>query len=152
MKWRDLLGNWGVNKLQLKAGFLEAEFVAQDVDRNAAWELYVELATRISTQPLPHDQGVDKAALSSLHSLFGTTREILKKHGPSASRFAPLAIAVLNDVLRPFLTRWHAQFEAGLPLGDADHRKFRSEVEAIRQDMLQYADLLARIAAVDNHA
>ena len=60
MKWRDLLTNWGLTKLQLKAGFVEAEFAPQDADRNAAWELYIELATRVSTQPLPPDEGVEK--------------------------------------------------------------------------------------------
>lgn len=145
MKWRDLLANWGLSKLQLKAGFLEAEFAPQDADRNAAWELYIELSTRISTQPLPADQGVEKAALASLHSLFATTREILKRHGPAASRFAPVAIAVLNNVLRPFLTRWHG-FEGDRKLDDEERALLRTQLEVLRQDMLAYADLLARIA------
>lgn len=147
MKWRDLLTNWGLTKLQLKAGFVEAEFAPQDADRNAAWELYIELATRISTQPLPPDEGVEKTALASLHSLFASTRDILKRHGPGASRFAPVAIAVLNDILRPFLTRWHADFEAGRTFDDAEVALFRKQLEMLRQDLLEYSDLLARIAA-----
>ena len=146
MKWRDLLTNWGLTKLQLKAGFVEAEFTPQDADRNAAWELYIELATRVSTQPLPPDEGVEKTALASLHSLFASTRDILKRHGPGASKFAPVAIAVLNDILRPFLTRWHADFEATFTLDKAEQDLFRKQLEALRQDMLEYAELLARIA------
>jgi len=146
MKWRDLLRNWGLTKLQLKAGFVEAEFTPQDADRNAAWELYIELATRVSTQPLPPDEGVEKTALASLHSLFASTRDILKRHGPGASKFAPVAIAVLNDILRPFLTRWHADFDAACSLDKAEQDLFRKQLEALRQDMLEYAELLARIA------
>ena len=56
------------------------------------------------------------------------------------------AIAVLNDILRPFLTRWHADFEAACSLDKAEQDLFRKQLEALRQDMLEYAELLARIA------
>jgi len=50
MKLRDFLENWGLSGLKINLGFLEGEFEPQDPDRNAAWELYVELLTRITTQ------------------------------------------------------------------------------------------------------
>lgn len=149
MKWRYLLGEWGLSKLQLKAGFVEAEFSPDDADRKAAWELYIELATRISTQPLPADQGVEAAALASLHSLFATAREIMKRHGREAHAFARIAIAVLNRILRPFLTRWHPTFAAPSAPDNALMLVFRQELEGLRQDMLEYARLLAAIADVE---
>lgn len=45
--------------------------------RWAAWALYIELKTRITTQALNDDQGLLREALNSLYSLFGSTREIL---------------------------------------------------------------------------
>jgi hypothetical protein len=152
MKWRDLLGEWGVSKLQLKLGFVEAEFAPQDVDRQAAWELYVELATRVSTQRLLDAEGSEKQALSSVYSLFPTTREILKKHGPSAQNFARVAIAVLNVVLRPFLTRWHLEFERGTALDEATAKRFRDELAAVRGDLFEYTKVLAAIADVEQLA
>jgi hypothetical protein len=149
MKWRYLLGEWGLSKLQLKAGFVEAEFTPQDADRKAAWELYIELATRISTQPLPPDQGVEATALESLHSLFATTREIMRRHGPEARAFARIGIAVLNRILRPFLTRWHPRFAPPAAPDKASLLVFRQELEGIRHDMLEYARLLAAIADVE---
>lgn len=150
MKWRDLFADWGLNKLQLKAGFLTAEFSPQDADRNAAWELYVELATRISTQPLPGDQGVDKQAFASLYSLFQTTRDIMKRHGPAAKNFTRIGIAVLNRVLRPFLTRWHGIIDTEPPPSADTSRDFRRQLEELRVDMLGYASVLARIADVED--
>jgi hypothetical protein len=55
------------------------------------------------------DQGLLREALGSLYSLFGTTREILRKYGPTVGKpkgegrlsFAILAVAVLNTLLRP---------------------------------------------------
>lgn len=149
MRWRDLLGEWGVSRLQLKLGFVEAEFVAQEIDRRAAWELFVELATRVSTQSLPDMQGSEKQSLSSLYALFPTTREILKHHGPSAQNSARIAIAVLNVVLRPFLTRWHAKFERGDPLDELTCKQFRQELALMRVDLLEYANVLARVADVE---
>lgn len=149
MKWRDFLGEWGVSRLQLKLGLVEAEFVARDVDRQAAWELYIELATRVSTQLLPDAQGSDKQALSSIYSLFPATREILKRHGPSAQNFARIAIAVLNLVLRPFLTRWHLQFEGAAMPDPSAVAQFRQELAAMRVDLREYANVLARIADVE---
>lgn len=150
MKWRDVLADWGVSKLQLKLGFLDMEFGPQDADRNAAWELYVELATRISTQPLPAEQGVDQQALASLYSLFQTTRDIMKRHGPSATSFTRIGIAVLNRVLRPFLTRWHGVFDTGIKPDLATSAEFRRQLESVRLDMLEYARVLAKIADVED--
>jgi hypothetical protein len=150
MRWRDLLTPWGLTKLNLKAGFVDIEFQPQDDDRKAAWELYVELATRVASQPLAPDQGIDKAALGSLYSLFETTRQILKHYGPGTRSFAPVAIAVLNDVLRPFLARWHESFDAGQPLTEAASKQFRRDLEQTRQDLLAFVDNLAQIADAHN--
>lgn len=54
--------------------------------------------------------------MNSLYSLFGTTREVLKVAGPNvgASRdsVGGIAIAVLNNGLRPFLAKWHPLLQA----------------------------------------
>ena len=49
MKRRDFLEKWGLSSLKINLGFLETEFEPKDPDRAAAWELYVELLTRITT-------------------------------------------------------------------------------------------------------
>jgi len=48
--------------------------------------MYVELVTRISVAELRHGEGLLHEALSSLYSLFDTTREILREYGPSIAR------------------------------------------------------------------
>ena len=61
-------------KLNLKA--VEVEISFQEADKDAAWDLYVEMLTRIVTQPLPAKTGDEKTALESVYSLFPTTRGI----------------------------------------------------------------------------
>lgn len=62
MKRRDFLAEWGLSSLKIKLGFLEGEFAPQDADRSAAWELYVELLTRVTTQALKPEDGDETVA------------------------------------------------------------------------------------------
>ena len=103
-------------EVSLPFGIGRAEWEADEAEQRAAWSLYVELVTRISVEELPEDQGLLREALTSLSSLFTTTRQILREAGPGvgASRqsVGGIAIHVLNAGLRPFLTRWHPQLQA----------------------------------------
>lgn len=46
--------------------------------------------------------GDEETALKSIHSLFPTTRDIIKQHGRKSLTFTKLAIVVLNQIIRPF--------------------------------------------------
>jgi hypothetical protein len=97
--------------VSLPFGLGSAEWEADPTQRRAAWALYVELVTRVAVQELADDAGLVREAMNSLYTLFGTTREILRAAGPDvgASResVGGLSIAVLNQGLRPFLSKWH---------------------------------------------
>ena len=140
-----------------------------DTDQQfAAWELYVELVTRLAVAELGADEGLLRDALTSLHSLFGTTRAILRRYGPSVAR-APgdgvsmvcgLAIAILNEVLRPFLSVWHpllldheSQRPPGVAAGEherawARNREMRAALADLRTLLEEHARLLAIAADV----
>jgi len=66
MKWKKWLENWDMTSLQIKTPFLEMEFQPQNADKDAAWDLYIELLTRITTQPLPKEHGDEQTALMNL--------------------------------------------------------------------------------------
>lgn len=145
-------------------GIGSAEWEADLTERKAAWSLYIELVTRIAIHPLEINEGVLREALTSLHGLFATTREILKAAGPdvgaSHDSVGGIAIAVLTDGLRPFLAKWHPRlqaWEAQRPphLSPKEHEqqwseepKLRAELESLRKELEQYANALAIIAGV----
>jgi hypothetical protein len=149
----------------LPFGIGKAEWEADPTERRAAWSLYIELVTRIAVEPLKGEEGLLREALNSLYSLFGTTREILKEAGPdvgaSHNSVGGIAIAVLNKGLRPFLTKWHPRLQVYEAKRSADvspkeyEDKFpeisdlRKELEALRQDLSQYALALEEIAGVE---
>lgn len=126
------------------------DFSFQEPDRDAAWDLYVEMLTRIVTQPLPTESGDEQAALESVYSLFGTTRHILHKHGRDAIRFSKIAIPVLNQLVRPFTTKWHRESLSGKFKDPAIRREFREELANLLSDMRNYNRMLADIAKVED--
>jgi hypothetical protein len=139
-----------------------------DDERKAAWELYVELVTRIAVVPLGAEEGLLREALSSLYSLFATTRDILRRYGPDVAEpkrsgqysFGFLAVAMLNYGLRPVLARWHPaleDWEAALPAGlsRGEHEKaweyasdLRAALDTTRDALTQYANLMASACGV----
>ena len=154
--------------MDLKVFTISGTWEPNDAERRAAWELYVELITRITVVPLPADQGLMREALDSMYSLFGTTRDILRRHGPELAtakpegqyNFAYLALAILNLVLRPTLERWHPELEAWeseRPEGTSrlEHERnwpqfdeFRADLETTRSYLSRWAALLAKVNKV----
>jgi hypothetical protein len=63
------------------------EWAAQNEDRDAAWEMYVELLTRVTMQPLPEEQGDVIAALNGVYAIFGLTRDTVKRYGRQCQEF-----------------------------------------------------------------
>src|SRR5207244_862732 len=67
-------------------GSISGTWEPDEEERRAAWEMYVELITRIAVQELRESEGLLREALSSLYTLFGTTRQILRDHGPEVAQ------------------------------------------------------------------
>ena len=67
-------------------------------DKEACWDLFVEMDTRIITQPLTG--GIDSSALNSFHALFETHREISKKHGLKCQKYYELTNPIINEIGR----------------------------------------------------
>ena len=150
MQWRDWLAEWGLDSLKINFKFLDMEWKPQDADRNAAWDLYIELLTRIATQPLSEEHGDEATALKSIYDLFGITREILHKHGPRCGQFARLAIPVLNQIIRPFTADWHKRSAAGEFKNPAKCKLFRKELRGLQGKLNCYAQALAKMANVED--
>lgn len=137
-------------------------------EQDAAWEMYVELVTRISVAELTRGEGLLRESLSSLYSMFTTTREILRRNGPSVARpkedsqlsFGYLAISVLNYVLRPVLAKWHPllhdyEHSRDASISALEHESKWDKSDELRQVLnqsrlvlLEYTKLLAQISHV----
>ena len=154
--------------LPFGVGGITGKWKPDQAERQAAWEMYVELITRISVAELHPNEGLLREGLSSLYALFGITRTILREHGAGVAQpkeegqvsFGRLAVAILNGVLRPFLSRWHPL------LSDHENRRnprdsqleheaqwdrnqdLREDLSNVRQVLTEYAGILANVAGV----
>ena len=156
--------------LDLKFFSIKGTWEPNDAERRAAWELYVELVTRVSVVPLRGDEGLLREALSSLYSLFTTTREVLREYGPEVAEpkkdgqynFGYLAVAMLNYGIRPLLASWHPALEDWESKRPADRSRrdheqawprtgeLRTALRDTRAILTSYADLLASACGVPN--
>jgi hypothetical protein len=151
-------------------GEISGTWEPADAERSAAWELYLELVTRVSVEELAPDEGFLREALSSLYTFFGTTRDILRRYGPDIApplapghiSFAVLAVTVLNRVLRPLLASWHprlAAYESQRPEGrdpvvwerEWEHEEaLREAIAEVRGALMSLARTLQEVAGVSD--
>jgi hypothetical protein len=150
MKWSKWLENWDMTSLKIRAPFLEMEWNPSEPDKVAAWQLYVELLTRVSTQALAVNGGDEKTALESVYSLFPTTRSIIKDNGRECIEFTKIAVVVLNQMIRPFTAKWHQTSGRG-GFDDPDIcAQFRSELEELQITLRKYTAMLSNMAEVED--
>ena len=150
MKWEHWLDQWGMTGLRINLHFLQLDWAPSDKDKDAAWELYIELLTRITTQPLAAEHGDEATALESVYSLFPLTRATLKNTGRGCEEFAKIAVVVLNQVVRPFTAKWHRLSLAGVFEDPAQSRQFREELEVLQAQLRRYTQMMADMAGVED--
>ena len=150
MKWNKWLENWNMTSLKINVKFLEMEFKPSEPDKEAAWEMYIELLTRIATQPLKESEGAEESALESVYSLFPTTRSIIKDHGRDCIEFTKLAVVVLNQKIRPFTAKWHKALTEKALGKLAVRKQFRAELQQLQSVLQIYTGMLAQMAGVED--
>ena len=154
--------------LDLKFFKVAGTWEPNNAERLAAWELYVELITRVAVVPLPGEQGLLTEALTSHYTLFATTRDILRRHGPSIAEpkpegqynFGYLSVIMLNTVIRPLLAHWHPlleDWERTRPpeRSQVEHERqwpeageLRAELDRTQATLASYASLLATACGI----
>lgn len=156
--------------IKLKTPFFEVggSWQPNNAERDAAWEIYVQLVTRVATAPMPHDLGSDREVLHSLYALFQVHRDVLTKYGVDVAQSKPsgqynlgyLAVTTLNLIVRPFLTYWHgrlALWEAVRPENSTElqheaswpeHGEFRHRLAGLRGCLQTYAGWLSTACGV----
>jgi hypothetical protein len=152
MTWSEYLTDCGAAQaIVLSHAQGQWQWEPTAADRRAAWELHVELVTRITSQELHFRAGTEEAALQSLVDFFKATRGMLTRADPGCWHFATLATLLLNQALRPFTARWHArQTDGKLATGD-DRHQFRQELRKLQTTLRRYARVFGGLIDRDHY-
>ena len=118
-------------------------------DKDASWEMYVELNTKMTTQLITQSYnnksrtGDTRSALTSIYSIFPETRDILKRYGLQGKQFASLAFEMLNVVIRPFTTKWH-----GFSIETKSTKlQFQENLKQLQSDLAPYVAKFLEMAS-----
>lgn len=149
MKWNEKIAKWNLTSIKINVKLAEMEFIYNDMDEKAAWEMYVEIITRILSSPLLYKNGDEKTALESIYTLFQTTRSLLKMYGREGQTFSKLAVVILNQIIRPFTTKWHNVSIQGFQ-NEREKLEFREDLKILQEELKKYMVALAELANVED--
>ena len=112
-------GGWKsfeIDEAQFGLGKQKLTLRPNQTDRQIAYKIWVELSTRKIGLPIDLNDDVIVEIYDSWYNFFGVTRELIKDVPVSKFRrkdtekIIKLSIEVLNQGMRPHLTKWQARF------------------------------------------
>jgi hypothetical protein len=134
------------------AGSFSGTWTPNDAERRAAWDLLVDLVTRVTVVPLADDDGRLDAALASFASVFEVGRNALRAHGPEVAiersgevSFAVLVAHLLNRVIRPVTAWWHPRVRGLDEEVSPSPMRTKQELRGVLRDL---SELITEFAVV----
>jgi len=149
--WSAWMELWKIKDAKLVEKRGDNCWAPSDEDRALAWDIYIELHSRVSTQSLDDKQGNDLAALESIHNLFSIARERMQFHGIQCANTSTLIMLFLNQYLREFMTKWHkfSIQENWKDGGGVINENFRSELKGIQESLESFSTALSHLAGAN---
>lgn len=119
--WRWYHGNVGwknfeIDQAEIGVGHGKLKLKPNMTDRQVAYSIWVELSTRKIGLPIDFEHDVIAEVYDSWYAFFSVTRELVKSvpvnkvRQDSTQKIIKLSVEVLNEGLRPHLTKWQARF------------------------------------------
>lgn len=116
MYFRRKLTDFEIDSAEFGLGDQKISLKPNDTDRQIAYSIWVELSTRKIGLPIDVEDDVIAEIYESWYAFFSVTRELIKDipvskvRSDSTSKIISLSVEVLNEGLRPHLTKWQARF------------------------------------------
>ena len=110
------LRSFEIDQASLGLGSSTLVLRPNETDRQIAYQIWVELSTRKIGIPIDLDHDVVAEIYDSWYSFFSITRDLIKSvpvqrvRRRDTAKIVQLSVDILNQGLRPHLTRWQARF------------------------------------------
>lgn len=147
------LVDWELDGAEMGLGDHKLSFKPNNIDRQIAYSIWVELSTRKIGLPIYAEDDVISEVYDSWYAFFSVTREMIKDipvskvRGKSTSQIIDLSVEVLNEGLRPHLTKWQARFRHWYER-QMDNESDGSPQE-VQKDFPAYDELVADLLEVN---
>lgn len=132
-------------------GSSKLQFKPNAIDRQIAYAIWVELSTRKIGLEIDLEHDVISEVYNSWYEFFGVTRELIKEVPAHKLRqkgtraIVKTSVDVLNDGLRPHLTRWQARFRRWFEAQELTER----EPQEVQTEFPAFDDLSDDLLAIN---
>ena len=137
--------------VSLGIGEFKCELTCGNEVQEIAYQLWVEMITRKIAIPLEEDDVIIEV-YDSWYAAFSAIRELLKtvpgKRLEDASDLIDITTNVLNEGLRPHLTKWQARYRAWY---DIESNKSEESPQDIQKRYPEYEQLLSDMMETNQH-
>lgn len=151
--WRP----YEIDEAEFGLGNQKVKIRPNDIDRQIAYKIWVELSTRKVGLEIDLDNDVISEIYDSWYSFFSVTRELIKDVPVSkfrrkdTERIIALSIDVLNSGIRPHLTKWQARFRRWYEFQLQKEENSDCHPQDIQKRFSDYEDLKGDILAVNKN-
>lgn len=150
----SLFGSPSGVSVGLPFGLGSVTYDTTQVDRTVAWKLYVQLVTRKAALPFDDENDTLADVLDSLFELFKIARELLLELRPAdykaGAGVASMIIRVMNDGVRPRLTRWQSDYRRWWENAIASEANQTRQPQEIQRDYSRYEELVTDLKAMNS--
>lgn len=147
--------SYEIDQAEIGIGNQKFTLKPNETDKQIAYKIWIELSTRKIGLEIDLEHDVISEIYDSWHTYFTVTRELIKDipvrkfRRPATEKIVGLSIEVLNEGLRPHLTKWQARFRRWYER-QALHEDFAHKTpQEIQQDFPKYAELSEELIQVN---
>lgn len=150
-----LFKSFEIDQAEIGVGAQKIKLSPNEIDRQIAYKIWVELSTRKIGLPIDLEHDVVAEIYDSWHAFFSVTRDLVKDvpvrkfRRKDTEEIVRLSIAVLNEGLRPHLTAWQARFRRWYERSATDAALVHEAPQDIQKKFPQYAELSSDLMAVN---
>jgi hypothetical protein len=145
-------GSFDLDSAEIGIGDTRMSFSPNRTDRQIAYAIWVELSTRKIGLEIDPEHDVISEVYDSWYDFFGVTRNLIKEvpahklRSKGTRAIVRASVQVLNEGLRPHLTRWQARYRRWYDSIDPGDSR---EPQVIQQEFPKYEELVADLLAIN---
>lgn len=149
------VSDFEIDEAAIGVGSHRLKLRPNDVDRQIAYAIWVELSTRKLGLPIDPDNDIVEDVYSSWYRFFGIARDLIKSVPISKVRrsdtlkIVELSLLVLNDSLRPHLTKWQGRYRHWL--GSAKEEDTDLSPQELQKSFPNYDEMMDDLLKVNRN-